>query len=458
MPVPVQVPKQGNTVEECLLVEWRVKEGDAVKAGDILCAIETDKAAFEVESPAAGTVLALFRQSGELVKVLTNIAAIGNPGEDVSSLAPDGTSATPAKAETPASTNVSPSAPAASRETPVAASASAPAGESPVSPRARKTAERLGVDAVRLAKSGSGSGLGGRVVEADVLKAADAGARLTPAARAEVAATGKPSSAGGGGSGIGWQVRLRDLADGVKARIVASAVTEEALPEIPYKGIRKLIGDRMRQSLAQHAQLTLNSSADATELMAFRQAVKLGGPGLPNVTLNDLVCWVVAQTLPRFPEVNAIFDISGERLIPSRRAHLGVAVDTPRGLLVPTLLQASQLALLEFSARRAELAEQAAAGSINPDLLQGATFTVTNLGSFGIESFTPVLNLPQVAILGVDAIRPHAVVNEDGTLGAEQRIGFSLTADHRVLDGADAARYLRDLCSAIADIDLIVMG
>ena len=135
-----------------------------------------------------------------------------------------------------------------------------------------------------------------------------------------------------------------------------------------------------------------------------------------------------------------------------------MAVDTPRGLLVPTLRFAETLTLREFSKQSKALAMDAIGGSISPDLLAGATFTVSNLGAFGIESFTPLLNVPQVAILGVDAIFPRVLIHSDGSVGAEQRIGFSLTADHRVIDGADAARYLKDLCAAVADIDLTVLG
>jgi pyruvate dehydrogenase E2 component (dihydrolipoamide acetyltransferase) len=325
----------------------------------------------------------------------------------------------------------------------------APPGESPVSPRARKAAERFGVNAARLA----GSGPGGRVVEADVTRAADAGVRLTPAANAEAAATGK-SAPIAGGTGIGWQVRLRDLADGVKAKIEAPEEEEGTPPEIPYKGIRKLIGDRMRQSLADHAQLTLNASADATELMAFRQAVKTDGKalGLPNVTLNDLVCWVVAQTLPRFPEVNAVFDIPGERVVPSRRAHLGVAVDTPRGLMVPVIRNADRLPLALLSKTIAHIAEEARQGKVNPDLLAGGTFTVTNLGSLGVETFTPIVNAPQVAVLGVCAIRDVAAPDGSGGVCFRPRMGLSLTIDHQVVDGAPGARFLQAVAAGIENV------
>ena len=138
--------------------------------------------------------------------------------------------------------------------------------------------------------------------------------------------------------------------------------------------------------------------------------------------------------------------------------HLGLAVDTPRGLMVPTVAEASTISLKALSATTKDLAAQCQAGSISPDLLAGATFTVTNLGSFGIEAFTPIVNVPQTSILGVSAITDHPVEKPDGSVGIEKRIGFSLTADHRVVDGADAARYLRDLVSAIAEIDVTVLS
>ena len=162
------------------------------------------------------------------------------------------------------------------------------------------------------------------------------------------------------------------------------------------------------------------------------------------------------KTLAKHATVNS--HLSDGVLHTFASVHLGMAVDTPRGLLVPTLRFAETLTLRDFSTFSKQLAMEAIGGSISPDLLGGATFTVSNLGAFGIESFTPLLNVPQVAILGVDAIFPRAVINADGSVGAEQRIGFSLTADHRVIDGADAARYLKDLCAAVADIDLTVLG
>jgi pyruvate dehydrogenase E2 component (dihydrolipoamide acetyltransferase) len=230
-----------------------------------------------------------------------------------------------------------------------------------------------------------------------------------------------------------------------------------AYTDTPLKGVRKVIAERMMNSLASSAQLTYTATAPAAGLLALRKRLKnASDPELAAVTIGDLVGYATVKTLAKHSVVNA--HLSDGVLRGFANVHLGMAVDTPRGLLVPTLRFADTLTLREFSVQSKQLANEAIGGSINPDLLSGATFTVSNLGSFGIESFTPLLNVPQVAILGVDAIFPRAVINADGSVGAEQRIGLSLTADHRVIDGADAARYLKDLCAAIADIDLTVLG
>jgi len=213
----------------------------------------------------------------------------------------------------------------------------------------------------------------------------------------------------------------------------------------------------MMNSLATSAQLTYTATAPAAGMLALRKRLKGAADAeLAAITLGDLVGYAAVKTLAKHAAVNS--HLTEGVLTTFASVHLGMAVDTPRGLLVPTLRFADTLTLRDFATSSKQLANDAIGGSISPDLLGGATFTVSNLGAFGIESFTPLLNVPQVAILGVDAIFPRAVINADGSVGAEQRIGFSLTADHRVIDGADAARYLKDLCAAVADIDLTVLG
>jgi pyruvate dehydrogenase E2 component (dihydrolipoamide acetyltransferase) len=437
------MPKQGNTVEECLLVEWRVKEGDSVKKGDILCAIETDKASFEVESTADGAVLKLLAQAGDLVPVLTDIAIIGVAGEKVDAAAAPA-AGKPAEAPSPARAGAKPAKPAA-------AAASQAKDGAPVSPRARKLAEKLGVDASAI----PGSGINGRVTSRDVQSAVDSGAakRATPLARAEMK---EKNLAPAAATGIGGVVRARDLAEkrAGTARPTASAAAAKAPEVVPYKGIRKLIGDRMHASLMDHAQLTLNSGADATAMMALRKMIKEHGEamGLPRITLNDMVAWVAARTLPDFPEVNAVFDKKAATLTKYGQVQLGMAIDTPRGLMVPVIADAHTLSLAEMSVVIARYAEDCRKGSINPDLLTGGTFTITNLGNLGVETFTPVLNSPQVAILGVCAIKDTPVKTPDG-FRFQPRMGLSLTIDHQVVDGAPGARFLQAVAKGIETID-----
>ena len=224
------------------------------------------------------------------------------------------------------------------------------------------------------------------------------------------------------------------------------------------KGIRKLIADRMRASLTGTAQLTFNGSAPAARLSALRARFKASDPalGLSEVTIGDLVLFAVSRVVPRFPMVNS--HLLGASLRTFERVHLGLAVDTPRGLMVPVVRNADLLSLVELSAESKRLAAACNGGSIKPDELSGATFTVSNLGAFGVESFTPVLNAPEVGILGVDAITSRAAAGPGGTVVLEPRIGLSLTVDHQIVDGAPAARILKAFADALADIDLLVAG
>ncbi len=457
----VVMPQLGNTVESCLITTWLVAVGDEVTESTLLCEIETDKSSMEVPAGVSGTVLALLAEEGDDVPVKEPLVIVGAPGEDISGLAPTSVPEEPATVETAPSTV--PEEPATKE--PVSRRA-ADAGAPAVSPRARGLAASRGIAADQLA----GTGPQGRVIERDVQAAVAAGPGLTAGARAQA----EGFVPGAAGSGIGGRVTRADLAAGPVAEepardalrdsrssLAASSGTAGQFPgaytDTPLKGIRKVIAERMMNSLATSAQLTYTATAPAAGLLTLRKRLKnAGDPELAAVTIGDLVGYATVKTLAKHPVVNAhVFD---GVLRTFENVHLGMAVDTPRGLLVPTLRFADTLTLREFSVRSKALANEAIGGSINPDLLSGATFTVSNLGAFGIESFTPLLNVPQAAILGVDAIFPRAVVNADGSVGAEQRIGFSLTADHQVIDGADAARYLKDLCAAIADIDLTVLG
>jgi pyruvate dehydrogenase E2 component (dihydrolipoamide acetyltransferase) len=218
--------------------------------------------------------------------------------------------------------------------------------------------------------------------------------------------------------------------------------------------MRTIIADKMMQSLQGGAQLTMSASANATQLMTYRKNVKAAGEalGLNNITINDLVAFAVARTLPKFPDVNSTLE--GSIIRQYQRVHLSMAVDTPRGLMVPVVPCADLLGLNDLAAALKSVAHQCQEGSINPDALTGGTFTISNIGAFGVEHFTPIINPPQVAILGVNTITKRPVEKSDGSLGLAPFIGLSLTIDHRVLDGAPAARFLKSLVTALENFNL----
>ena len=441
----VVMPQLGNSVESCIIVEWTVAEGDAVSLDQTLCSIETDKSTMEVPSTAEGTVLKLLWDEGDEVPVKDPLIIVGAPGEDVSGLVP-GSGAAEAGAA-PAEEAPASAAPAPSFATTAASGA--------VSPRARALASAKGVDASAITE---GSGPHGRVIERDVAAAIAAGPALTPAARAAGVSAAE-------GTGIGGRVSVADAARAPEAAPASSATATAPAADFPgastsspLKGVRKVVAKRMMESLTSTAQLTLNTSANAAGILAMRKKVKNADEalGLNRITLNDLVCFAVSRTLLKYPVFNA--HLEDGVLTEFEQVHLGFACDTPRGLLVPVIRSAQSLGLKAFSDEAKRLAGGAIDGTLPPDYLGGGTFTVSNIGSFGIETFTPVINLPQTAILGVGAITPRPALAPDGTVGVEQRLNLSLTIDHQVIDGADGARFLRDLVAAIENIDVTVLA
>ena len=441
----VVMPQLGNSVESCIIVEWTVAEGDAVSLDQTLCSIETDKSTMEVPSTAEGTVLKLLWDEGDEVPVKDPLIIVGAPGEDVSGLVP-GSGAAEAGAA-PAEEAPASAAPAPSFATTAASGA--------VSPRARALASAKGVDASAITE---GSGPHGRVIERDVAAAIAAGPALTSAARAAGVSAAE-------GTGIGGRVSVADANRAPEAAPASSAAAPAPAADFPgastsspLKGVRKVVAKRMMESLTTTAQLTLNTTANAAGILAMRKKVKNADEalGLNRITLNDLVCFAVSRTLLKYPVFNA--HLEDGVLTEFEQVHLGFACDTPRGLLVPVIRSAQSLGLKAFSDEAKRLAGGAIDGTLPPDYLGGGTFTVSNIGSFGIETFTPVINLPQTAILGVGAITPRPALAPDGTVGVEQRLNLSLTIDHQVIDGADGARFLRDLVAAIENIDVTVLA
>lgn len=260
------------------------------------------------------------------------------------------------------------------------------------------------------------------------------------------------------GTGLGGRVTVADQAAAPAAQAapaVQGADTEYQDVKLP--NIRKVIAKSMFQSLSTMAQLTHTTSFDATCIMNFRKGLKAAPEQLqvPNITLNDIILFAASRVLPKHPDLNAHFLEDKMRYF--RHVNLGIAVDTPRGLMVPTLMRAEEKSLKEIAAEAKALAAACQDGSINPDLLQGASFTVSNLGTLGIEHFTPVINPPQTGILGVDCI-VERVRTVDGQITVYPAMGLSLTYDHRALDGAPASRFLQDMRAALENFQALLIG
>lgn len=472
----VVMPKLGNTVESCIIVKWNIEEGQAVAADAVLCEIETDKATMDVPAGAAGVLLKRLAAEGDDVPVLAPIAVVGQAGEAVDLAALGIQGVAPAAAAPAAEAAASPAdetAPAAVAAAPAnAAAPAAPAGPVHASPRAKALAREEGLPIEAVA---AGTGPGGRIIERDVRTALSAGAGMTASAK-DLAVLRGLYDAAKTGSGLGGRLTAADLeaAKAAPAAAPASAAPQPAAPAAqaaqaaaafpgPYedtliRSIRKIIADRMMHSLQASAQLTFNASAPAEKLLAMRNRLKNSDPalGLSAVTIGDMVAFAASRVLAKYPKINA--HVVDGTVRAWKNVHLGLAVDTPRGLMVPVIRNAQLLSLRQFSEQSKSLAKACLDGAANPDSLSGSTFTVTNLGAFGIESFTPILNEPETGILGVDNIAPRAAIGPDGKPGVEMRIGFSLTVDHRIVDGADAARYLRDLADYIANIDIVMLA
>lgn len=442
---PVLMPKQGQSVESCIITEWKKKPGDTVKVGDVLFSYETDKASFEEESKYDGTLLGVFFDEGDDVECLTTICVIGPAGGSCDEYDPKKGAAAPAAAVS--------AAPAAAAAAPAAAPAAVVRAEGEklkISPRARNAAAKAGVNPAFAA----GSGPDGRIIERDIIGLIGNKDYATFAAAAE-------AKAGMTGTGLGGRISTADIegaasAPAAKAPAAAAAAAPEAdYVDEPVSNMRKVISKAMMGSLQGMAQLTLNSSFDATEIMAFRKKIKDNAEalGLGKITVTDIILYAVSRTLLNHKFVNA--NMLDDKMRFFNNAHVGLAVDTPRGLLVPTIFNANKMSLNEIAAESKTLAAAAQGGTISPDLLKGASFTVTNLGTFGVESFTPVINPPQTCILGVNTI-VQRVKEVNGQLTTYPAMGLSLTFDHRALDGAPAARFLKELVTNLENITVLM--
>ncbi len=473
MPVVVVMPKQGQSVESCIITGLYKKKGDLVKKGEVLFAYETDKASFEEESPTDGTVLALFADEGDEVPVLSRMMIIGDPNEDISALMERDVQH---ESETAAGTihekdqsDQQPllKDPADNEDSDDNEDAKGDTGQvigasKAVSPRARNIAAQHALDASRI----GGTGPGGRVIERDVREVLADRPKMTALAKKMASEQGtEPVSAG---SGLAGRTRAADLGAPVAREVSASVhaipgafhsegTGGEEFEDRKLSNIRKLIARSMHASLQNSAQLTHHLGADARRVLEIRKRIKLeleGGRLETNITLNDLVCFAVIKALKKFPNVNSHF--LGDAIRVFNKVHLGIAVDTERGLMVPVIRDADDLSITGLSSRMKETASACRSGNVNPDILspEAATFTVSNLGNYGVEMFTPVINLPQSAILGVNTIIPRPKELGDGVYAFVPYLGLSLTYDHRALDGGEATRFLKQIATEIETLEI----
>ena len=448
MPTPVIMPRQGQSVESCIITKWFKSKGDQISEGDLLFSYETDKAAFEEEAKASGQLLAVFYEEGDEVPVLSNVAVIGQQGDDISPFLP-GAMAAETGQSTPPDTGSSTATQTETADTGTLAgqtetaqtagsTAQSKGGRIRISPLARKVAAAAGLNISAI----QGSGPNGRIIERDVQQAM-------------AQATSMPLQASPAHSQKG-RVPSKTVATPASAASPVTATTSHGSDHSDEKisNMRRIIATRMAESLQTAAQLTHHISADARGILALRKKVKANHshPGHVDISLNDMVCHALVKALKTHPEMNAHF--LGDTIRSFHKVHLGMAVDTDRGLMVPVLRNADDLNLAGLSNQLKALAHQCRTGQINPELLasEAASFTVTNLGVYGIELFTPVLNLPQVGILGVNTISHKPADLGDGTIGITPVIGLSLTYDHRAVDGAPASRFLKEVKHQIESI------
>ncbi len=403
MAYEVLMPQLGLTMEEGTVSKWLKQEGEAVKAGEAILEITTDKLTNEVLSEHDGVLLKIVAQEGEDIPVKGLLAYIGQSGEAVGGAAPDAAPAAPAAAPAAAA----PAAPAP---------AAAPNGARiRISPLARKTAAKLGVDYTAL----RGTGPSGRIVQRDILAAAQA-QKETAAAPAPAPAPA-PASAG------------LELMEG-------DTVTK-------LTGMRKVVAERMSRSHSEIPSVTQTTKVDVTELMRFRKLLQQESG--TKYSVNDLILKAVAKVLRQHPEILVSYD--GGQMIQRAHVNLGMAVALDAGLIVPVIRDADRLSLDALSAAARDLAERAKNNHLTADEYKGSTFTVSNLGMFGVESFTPIINQPDAGILGVCAVEDELVMDDEGTISKHQVMRVSFTFDHRLIDGAVAAKFaldLRDLLQA----------
>ena len=452
MAVELKMLQMDQTMTKGKIGKWLVKEGDTVTEGQPLLEIETDKVVHEQESPTDGVIAQILAEEGTNVPVNALLAVIGAPGEEVPRVEADTAVAQQEPEPEEPAQPVQPKP--TSSPTPVAPKAS---------PAARQLAEKLAIDLTEVTASGPG----GRILEGDVQRYIDLrGPMPTEAARLKASPLARRLAKEHGvdlgsiaGSGPDGRIVRDDVLQAASTAPEISAVEAPALQQaaevIAMDGIRGIIAERMTLSLQTNASVTLHTEVDATAFVELRGMLndKLQTREV-SITYTDLLVKVVANALREHPRLNATLTDEGIHLLPE--INIGVAVALEDGLVVPVVRNADRERLSDISTQVKDFAERARSSQLTPGELQGGTFTITTLGNFGIDAFTPIINPPESAILGVGRILKKPVAHEDEIV-VRSMLTLSLTFDHRVVDGAPAAQFLQTVSGYIQDPYLLLV-
>ena len=449
------MPKLGFNMDEGKLVEWYKKEGDAVKKGEPLFSVETDKTNMDIEATGDGVVKALLINAGDKIPVTLPIAVVAGADEDASALIAQ------AKAEladggVAVEAGEAPAAAAPAKEEPKKAAAPAAAdGKRKITPRARRVAAENDLD---LATADIvGTGWEGGICEKDVLEyLASNKVKISPVAKAMADAEGVDISAIKG-TGANGKIMKSDIEAALAAKPAAAAAGaavqeaqfsadgKEILEEIPYAGVRKVIGDRLAQSKFTAPHLYFTQKVDLTELLKLRKQVNDAQDKKTSVT--DYIARATVIALQKYPEMNA--SLIGDKIVKYKSVNLGIAVASPTGLIVPNVKNAQNLSVVELSKASTPLFDKARAGKLAYDEYNGGTFTISNLGMFGIENFTAIINPPEVGILAISSTKdePAVIVNAAGEkeIAIRPMMNIQLTVDHRLIDGLLAAQFVTEI-------------
>ncbi len=428
MAVQILMPALSPTMEEGTLAKWLVKEGDAVKSGQVMAEIETDKATMEFEAVDEGVVGKILVAEGTAgVKVNTPIAVLVEDGEDVASVASAAPTAAPAKSDAQPSDERPVAAPAPMPLAPAAGGARVFA-----SPLARRIAKEKGLDLTAV----KGSGPHGRIVRADVEGAAPVSrSEARPAMAAEVPKAAAPAPAAAMPTGLATETVLKIYAD-------------RAYMEVPLDGMRRTIAARLTEAKQTIPHFYLRREVRLDALMAFRESLnkQLEGRGV-KLSVNDFIIKACAMALQSVPDANAVW--AGDRMLRLKPSDVAVAVAVEGGLFTPVLRDAEKKSLSALSAEMKDLAARAKTKKLAPHEYQGGSFAISNLGMMGIENFDAVINPPHGSILAVGAGIRKPVVMDDGTIGVATVMSMTLSVDHRVIDGALGAAFLKAVIEAL---------